>query len=857
MENKFNHILCEKESKILEFQKEKNKKSLDSKSSNNLFSMVMPPPNLTGVLHIGHAWNGVVQDFIFRYQSMNGKDVIWFAGMDHAGIATQTKYESFLKSKNEYSFLEKKTREEKINLVNDWAQNNASIIRSQWQKMGLALDYENERYTLDNDSNQLVLKTFVDFYNKGLIYQGWKLVNWDVKLKTAISNIEVIKKDVNKKMFYIKYFLEDKSDFLTIATTRPETIFVDACLIANPTDKRYKKFANKKVINPLTNQLIPIIFDEYIDKSFGTGLMKCTPAHDFNDYELGKKHNLEMNSCIDYDGKMNHFAKEYESMDRFLCAKEVIKFFKKNNLLVKEEEVTSNVGFSERTNEIIEPMLSKQWFIKMKNFAKRIIDNQSSKNKLIFHPKKFEKTLLNWLKNIDDWCISRQLWWGHQIPVWYHKKTNEIYVDTIPPKDTKNWVRDNDVLDTWFSSGLWPITVTEKHSKFFPTDVLVTAYDIIFFWVVRMLSFSLNLTNKLPFKHLFITGLIRDELGRKMSKSLGNGIDPNKVIEEKGVDALRLLLLSGSSPGDDIKFSEKKLESCWGFLNKLWNSYRYIDNYKDFYKDLLDIKLLENSDKWIINRFFKLLKSFKYNVDKYNFYVGISKIMDFIKNDFCNIYIEINKQRMMKNDPILIYVLFYMMKNVLILLHPICPYISDYLYSKLPNKKEKSIIFESYNFEKRKIGSEKIIDNILLIIEYIRKLRFDNKLSKKDEFEIIISSKKNSNFIKNINEIKNILLTENIKLNKIDSLEPNENSFIMSGFSITILNKYKRNENNLDDLKKELEIVRFEIKRSLSMLNNENFIKKAPKEKIELEKEKKEKYEEKEREILKILKNFH
>lgn len=857
MENKFNHILCEKESKILDFQKEKNKKALLSKDKKNLFSMVMPPPNLTGVLHIGHAWNGVVQDFIFRYKSMNHKNAIWFAGMDHAGIATQTKYENFLRSQNKYSILENESRDKKIKLVNDWAQNNASIIRSQWKKMGLALDYENERYTLDDDSNSIVIETFVDLYKKGLIYQGLKLVNWDVKLKTAISNIEVIKKDVNKKMFYIKYFLEDKSDFLTIATTRPETIFVDACVIANPTDKRYKKFANKKVINPLTNKLIPIIFDEYIDKSFGTGLMKCTPAHDFNDYELGKKYNLEMNSCINLDGTMNHFAQDYESIDRLECAKKVVKYFKENDLLVKEEDVVSNVGFSERSNEIVEPMLSKQWFIKMKDFANKIIDNQKTKNKLIFHPKKFEKTLINWLTNIDDWCISRQLWWGHQIPVWYHKDTNEIYVDTKPPKDEKNWIRDNDVLDTWFSSGLWPITVTKKYNDFFPTDVLVTAYDIIFFWVVRMLSFSLNLTNKLPFKHLFVTGLIRDELGRKMSKSLGNGIDPNKVVEEKGVDSLRLLLLSGSSPGDDIKFSEKKLESCWSFLNKLWNSYRYIDNYKNLYKELKDVKLLTNSDKWIINKFFKLVKSFKVNVDKYNFYVGISKIMDFIKNDFCNVYIEINKQRMAKNDFTLIYVLFYMMKNVLVLLHPACPYITDYLYNLLPNKKEKSIIFESYSFTKNKVSTENVVDNILSIIEYIRKIRFENKLSKKDEFEIKISSKSNSKFIKNIDEIKTILSTENIKLNSIDSLEPNEKSFVMSGFSITILNQYKlENVDNIDELKKELEKVRFEIKRASTMLENKNFINKAPKEKIQLEIEKKEKYQEKEKEILKILKDF-
>lgn len=855
MNTKFDFTICEKNKKMFEYQEQKNTISLNAK--NNIFSMILPPPNLTGILHIGHALNATIQDFILRHNSLMGYNCIWFAGVDHAGIATQTKYENYLKETGKKDFLLNKSRDEKIKLVNDWAQANANVIKSQWEELGLFLDYKNKRFTLDKKSNELVIKTFVDMYNDGLIYRGLKLVNWDVKLNTAISNIEVIKKEVTKKMFFIKYFLENKKDFLVIATTRPETIFVDSAIFVNGTDSRYKKYIGKNVINPLTNKLIPILADNYIDKKFGTGVMKCTPAHDFNDYELGKKYKLESLSCIDFDGKMNENAKDYKGIDRLECSKLVVDFFKKNDFLIKEEETISNVGFSERSNEIVEPLLSEQWFIKMGEFSKKIMKVQSSNNKLIFYPKKFEKTLINWVKNMDDWCISRQLWWGHQIPAWYHKKTNKIYVGVTPPNDISNWKQDDDVLDTWFSSGLWPITCTEFNSDlFFPTDALVTGYDIIFFWVVRMMIFSLYLKNKVPFKNLYTTGLIRDAQGRKMSKSLGNGIDPQKIIKEKGADTLRLMLLTSSSPGEDIKLSptSNRIDYCWSFLNKLWNSFRYILEHKNKYSNNCDPKQFLLIDYWIINKFFKIYNSTKLNFKKYNFVYGLNKIIDFFKNDFCNTYLELNKKRI-NSDKNHIYVLFYIIKNIIILLHPSCPFITNYLYDLLPNKTCKSIIFESNVFVNNIKGNSKFIDDILEIIEHIRRIRFENQMSKKNSFNVSISSPKINIIKKYESEIKIILESENIFLNEINNDKTTNKFVIFKNLSLLILNECENNSNNDEKLKKELDLLKFEVERSQKILSNKSFLEKAPKEKIIVEQQKYEDYKQRLEKVQLALKN--
>ncbi|KFB07292.1 valine--tRNA ligase [Malacoplasma iowae] len=854
MNIKYDHLLCEESDSIQKDLQRKN--DISFKAKNNFFTIVFPPPNVTGKLHIGHAWNCSVQDFLIKYNNLKGKNSLLLTGMDHAGIATQTKYEAFLRENNKFNLNE--TRENNLKNLHEWVKDTANIIRNQWKGLGMSLDYERERFTLDEKSNEAVNYAFVKLYEKGIIYRGLKLVNWDVKLKTAISNIEAIKKEIDSKMYYIKYYYEsNKKEFLTIATTRPETIFVDECIFVNPKDNRYKNKVNQKVLNPLTSKPIPILTDEYVDKNFGTGAMKCTPAHDFNDYELGIKHKLKIESCIDLDGKLNEKANQFKGIDRLEARSKVAQFLSDNNLLVKVENIKSVVEHSERTNEIVEPLLSEQWFIKMDDYAKKIIEWQKSNKSTVFHPKKFDKMLNNWLVNVHDWCISRQLWWGHQIPAWYHKKTNEIYVGLKPPKNESDYVRDNDVLDTWFSSGLWPLTLNgfkDKLHERFPTDVLVTGFDIIFFWVVRMMLFSLEFSNQMPFKNVYITGLIRDHLGRKMSKSLGNGVDPNDVIKQYGADALRLFLLSSSSPGEDLKYFPEKVESCWNFLNKLWNSFRFIKiNSENIDLNKIDKLNYSNFDIWILNRLIDVTNKSTKHFDKYNLLVGLKYITDFVKNDFCNTYIELNKSRINKKDLASLYVLNFVMKNILKLLYPACPFITYYLYNELPNKNKESIVFELFekiNFRKK----EHIIDKVLSIIDLIRVIRFENKLAKKDTFEIVLISKEfNSENNATKEEIKNILLSENIVVKDIiDSHK--KPTHILDGLSLIINNDYQNSEHKKEEIEKEIKFLEFEINRAQNILANKNFVSKAPKEKVEEEKKKLKNYTDRLNEIKKIFK---
>ena len=854
MNIKYDHLLCEESDLI---QKDLQKKNdISFKAKDNFFTIVFPPPNVTGKLHIGHAWNCSVQDFLIKYNNLKGKNSLLLTGMDHAGIATQTKYEAFLRENNKFNINEK--RETNLKNLHEWVKDTASIIRNQWKGLGMSLDYERERFTLDEKSNEAVNYAFVKLYEKGIIYRGLKLVNWDVKLQTAISNIEAIKKEIDSKMYYIKYYYEsNKKEYLTIATTRPETIFVDECVFVNPRDNRYKNKINQKILNPLTSKAIPILTDDYVDKNFGTGAMKCTPAHDFNDYELGIKHKLNIESCINLDGKMNDKANQFKGMDRLEARIKVAQYLKDNGLLVKIEDIKSVVEHSERTNEIVEPLLSEQWFIKMDEYAKRIIKWQKSNKATTFHPKKFDKMLNNWLVNVHDWCISRQLWWGHQIPAWYHKKTGKIYVGLKPPKNESEYVRDNDVLDTWFSSGLWPLTLNgfkgKLHSRF-PTDVLVTGFDIIFFWVVRMMLFSLEFSDQMPFKNVYITGLIRDSLGRKMSKSLGNGVDPNDVIKQYGADALRLFLLSSSSPGEDLKYFPEKVESCWNFLNKLWNSFRFIKmNSEGVNLDKVEKPDYSNFDTWILNKFIDVSNKSKKHFEKYNLLVGLKYVTDFVKNDFCNTYIELNKSRINKKDVASLYVLNFIMKNVLKLLFPACPFITYYLYNELPNNKnKKSIVFEVFekiNFRRK----ENTIDKVLSIIDLIRVIRFDNKLAKKDSFEITLISKELNNQSNKVKqEIKDILLSENIKVREIIESN-NKPTHILDGLSFIIHNDYQNNDLKKEELKKEIEFLEFEINRAKNILANKNFVAKAPKEKVEEEERKLKNYSDRLNEIKKII----
>ena len=537
------------------------------------FAIVIPPPNVTGNLHIGHAWDTTLQDIIIRYKKLCGFDALWVPGMDHAGIATQAKVDEKLSKMG----INPRTlsREDWLKYAWDWKEEYANNIHKQWAKLGLALDYSRERFTLDEGLSKAVRKVFVDLYNKGLIYRGYRIINWDPKAQTALSNEEVIYKDVKGYFYHLKYIIEGTDKYLDVATTRPETLFGDTAIAVNPSDERYKDLIGKNVVLPIVGRLIPIIGDEHADPEFGTGCVKITPAHDPNDYEVGKRHNLKEIICINPDATMNENAGIYQGLSREEAREKLVSDLEKNGLLLSKEEITHNVGHSERTGVMIEPYLSSQWFVKMRPLADRVLENQKNKDtKVNFVPKRYEKTMNHWMEITYDWCISRQLWWGHRIPAWY--KGDEIYVGENAPTG-EGWVQDEDVLDTWFSSALWPFSTlgwpnkTDDLDRYFPNDVLVTGYDIIPFWVNRMTFQSLEFMNERPFKDCLIHGLIRDKQGRKMSKSLGNGVNPIDVIDKYGCDSLRLFLTTNSAPGMDLRYDEEKVASSWNFINKLWN----------------------------------------------------------------------------------------------------------------------------------------------------------------------------------------------------------------------------------------------------------------------------------------------
>ncbi|EAE4320405.1 valine--tRNA ligase, partial [Listeria monocytogenes] len=545
------------------------------------YSIVIPPPNVTGKLHLGHAWDTTLQDIITRMKRMQGFDTLYLPGMDHAGIATQAKVEAKLKESNisRYDL----GRENFVDKTWEWKEEYAEFIREQWEKLGLGLDYSRERFTLDDGLSDAVKKVFVTLYNKGLIYRGQYIINWDPEAKTALSDIEVIHKDIEGSFYHLKYPLTDGSGYLEVATTRPETIPGDTAVAVHPKDERYQHLIGKTIMLPILNREIPIVADEYVEREFGSGAVKITPAHDPNDFEVGNRHDLPRIIVMHEDGTMNENAGKYDGLDRFVARKEIIQDFKDLGLFIKQEPHLHSVGHSERTGVVVEPYLSLQWFVKMEPLAAEALELQKTENKVNFVPARFEKTYETWMDNIHDWCISRQLWWGHRIPAWYHKETGEIYVGEKEPENLSEWEQDEDVLDTWFSSALWPFstmgwpdTESPDFQHFFPTNTLVTGYDIIFFWVSRMIFQSVEFTGERPFKDTLIHGLVRDSEGRKMSKSLGNGVDPIEVIDKYGADSLRYTLATGSSPGQDLKFSYEKVESTWNFINKIWNASRFV-----------------------------------------------------------------------------------------------------------------------------------------------------------------------------------------------------------------------------------------------------------------------------------------
>ena len=828
LDTKYNH---------LEVEKGKYEKWLPYFTSGDLskkpFCIVIPPPNVTGKLHLGHAWDTTLQDIIIRYKRMEGYDALWLPGMDHAGIATQAKVDAKLRSIGINP--RKLTREEWLKYAWDWKEEYANNIHEQWAKLGLSLDYSKERFTLDSGLSNAVKEVFVKLYNKGWIYRGERIINWDPETMTALSNEEVIYKEVSGAFYHIKYYLEDKSDYLEVATTRPETLLGDTAVAVNPNDSRYKHLIGKNVILPIVNKLIPIIGDIHADPEFGTGIVKITPAHDPNDFEVSKRHNLEIIKVIGPDGKMNENALKYKGLDRFECRKQIVKDLDKLKLLIKIEPIKHSVGHSERTDCMVEPYLSKQWFVKMDELAKHVLENQKTDNKVNFIPGRFEKILTHWMEDCHDWCISRQLWWGHRIPAWY--KGDLIHVGDSPKEE--GWVQDEDVLDTWFSSALWPFSTlgwpeeTDLLKRYYPTNVLVTGYDIIFFWVCRMVFQGLEFTNNRPFENVLIHGLVRDSKGRKMSKSLGNGVDPMDVIEKYGCDSMRFFLTTSSAPGQDLRFDEEKVSSTWNFINKLWNASRFVfmntEGFTDYTFENLSI-----SDKWILTKLNKTIKKVKKHMDKYEFN-GVGTILyNFIWDDFCDWYIELSKVNMSNTTK---SVLLYNLECILKMLHPFMPYVTEEIYMMLPKHDESIMIskYPSYNKEQVfDVNFEVIID----LIVKIRKIKLENNLGK----DFIVSY--NSKLIKeNVDIIRKLIKNEKILENYQSDLSKIEIPFEDS--IVTIYYDGTLSESEIEKLKKDALNLTNSIKRRENLLNNENYVNKAPKEIVEnekksLEKEKKE-----------------
>ncbi len=791
------------------------------------FSMVIPPPNVTGKLHLGHAWNTTLQDIIARYKRMNGYDVLWLPGMDHAGIATQSKIDKKLVDLG----LKPRglSRDEWLKYAWEWKDEYAHHIHEQWAKLGLSLDYSKERFTLDEGLSKAVNEVFITLYKEGLIYKGEKIINWDPVLKTALSNEEVIYKNVEGYFYYLRYYLEGSDDYLLVATTRPETIFGDVALAVNPKDERYQKMIGKKVILPIVGKLIPVIADDYADPGFQTGIVKITPAHDPNDFEVGNRHNLERVVVMNEDGTMNEKAGIYNGLDRFICREELIKELSKRGLLEKQEKMSHAVGHSERTDVMIEPYLSSQWFVRMSELAKTVLERQNSDDKINFIPHRFLKVFKHWNEIAHDWCISRQLWWGHRIPAWY--KNDQIYVGETAPDET--WRQDNDVLDTWFSSALWPFSTlgwpnnTSLLERYFPTSVLVTAYDIIFFWVCRMAFQSFHFMDQRPFNDCLIHGLIRDKNGQKMSKSLGNGIDPMEVIDEYGTDSLRFFLSTSVALGQDLRYDEEKVKATWNFINKLWNASRYVlmklegFNEKDY--ELKDLKL---EDKWILTKLEETIKETVKDMDKYHFNNVGKKLYTFVWNDFCDWYIELSKQNFGKTTQ---SVLLYTLTSILKLLHPFIPYVTEEIYQKLPVH-EKSIMISSYpKAEKKYVFKEEreLLDKVIIDIIAIRNMKSTNEIPK-DSYVMIDS------------ELLNIYLSQLkidqehlIKDKRVDYLAVNYHSEL-----VDFTYFYRGNKIDQNKLMEEIESLKNSIQRREGLLANQNYVSKAPIDIVELDRSK-------------------
>ena len=831
------------------------------------YSIVIPPPNVTGKLHLGHAWDTTLQDMLIRQKRMQGYDTLWLPGMDHAGIATQAKVEARLAEQgiSRYDL----GREKFVDKVWEWKDEYADIIHQQWAKLGLSLDYDRERFTLDEGLNKAVRKVFVSLYEKGLIYRGEYIINWDPKARTALSDIEVIHKDDKGAFYHVKYPFTDGTtfdgkDYIEIATTRPETMMGDVAVAVNPSDERYKDLVGKEVILPLQGRHIPIIADQYVDPEFGTGMVKITPAHDPNDFQVGNRHNLERINTMNEDATMNANAGKYEGMDRFEARKAIVADLEDQGYMLRVEPIVHSVGHSERTGVQVEARLSTQWFVKMKPLAEMALKNQETEDKVHFQPSRFEHTFTQWMENVHDWVISRQLWWGHQIPAWYHKKTGEVYVGMEAPADSENWEQETDVLDTWFSSALWPFSTmgwpdidAEDFKRYFPTNTLVTGYDIIFFWVSRMIFQSLEFTGKRPFKDVLLHGLIRDEQGRKMSKSLGNGIDPMDVIDKYGADALRWFLTNGSTPGQDIRFSYTKMDAAWNFINKIWNASRFVimnldDNTQPTLPPQAEWKL---ADKWIISRLNDTIKDVNYFFDKFEFGETDRALYNFIWNDFCDWYIEMAKEDLNGNDAQAKkntqQILCYVLDKILRLLHPIMPFVTEKIWLTMPHEGETLVTATYPTVDEAVIDrdAEEQMENLIELIKAVRNNRAEVNAPMSSAIDILIKTtapatkeilESNQEYIQRFCHPKKLVISPEVTAPTLAMTS------VIAGAEVYLpLADLIDLDEEIARLQKEVTKLESEVARGTKKLSNEKFVANAPEAIVAKEKEKLAGYQEK------------
>ncbi|MCQ3034929.1 MAG: valine--tRNA ligase [Bacilli bacterium] len=807
------------------------------------FTMVIPPPNVTGKLHLGHAWNTTVQDITARYKKAQGYDVLWLPGMDHAGIATQAKVEEKLRKSgiSRYDL----GREKFLEKAWEWKHEYANNIHNQWAKMGLTLDYTRERFTLDDGMQKAVKHVFKTLYDKGLIYRGERIINYDPELHTALSNIEVVYEDTKGKFYYFKYPIKGTDKFLTVATTRPETMFGDTAVFVNPKDPRYIDIIGKTVINPANGDELPVMGDEYVDIEFGTGAMKCTPAHDPNDFALSEKYGLARIKCMDMDAKMTEVCGKYQGMDRYECRDALVADIEKAGLLIKIDDIVHPVGHSERSGTVVEPFLSKQWFVKMRPLAQQSLDKSS----VNFVPKRFDNTFRQWMENVDDWCISRQLWWGHRIPAWYNDEGDVIVSEedvNIP-----GYHQDEDVLDTWFSSALWPFATlgwpekTPDLERYFPNDLLVTAYDIIFFWVSRMIFDSLEFTGESPFKDCLIHGLIRDSQGRKMSKSLGNGIDPIDVIDKYGVDALRYFLTTGSAPGQDIRYMEDKVIASSNYLNKIWNSARYvIENLGEGYVNKgYNFDELKPVEKDIVIKMNNTIREVTAAMDKYEYSLASTHLYNFVYDDFCSNYLEMSKVSLNTADDnykeVIKSVLVDVLKNIILMIYPYAPFISEELYQNLPEHLD-SIMLESYPKAKSYNYDDSQVELLYKIIGDIRNYKVNAKLAPNYKVKLILETKMDlfegyDAYLSRFTFASEVIHTTNS--------DSKGTKFVYDNLNLYVEDNITDEEKNAKKAK-DIAFLEAEIARCEGMLNNPNFVNRAPEAKVNAEREKLAKFKE-------------